>query len=302
VWLDSFTCVTWCREEGTTSRQRIRLLWLIHTCGLIHSHVWHDSGNMARLVGRGYGFGSWSICDVCNIAHLYVEHDSFTYVKGLIDTFDMTHLHVWRNAGNMARLVGKGYGFGSWTICDMPFMNRLQEYYLEHTLNAKVLNVIWLMCGVVCLVHTCDMTHPCWYASFIRVTWLIHMDMNYSYVWHALYESTSSVLSRTHSWRQGLTPYMTCLYVWHTSFIHVTWLIHIDMNNSCTWHAIHTSSSRVLSRTHLSSQGLICYMTHSYTWHASFIHLTRLIHIDMNYSCIWHAIHKSSPILRLCSR
>lgn len=40
--------------------------------------------------------------------------------------------------GNMARLMGAGYGFKDWTIFDMRFMNRLQKHYLEQTLGASV--------------------------------------------------------------------------------------------------------------------------------------------------------------------
>ena len=77
-----------------------------------------------------------------------------------------------------------------------------------------------------------NMTHSC---SFICVTWLIHM------------------CDTTHS------------YVWHDSFIHVTWpFIYV------TW-LIH-----------------ICDMTHSYMWHDSFICVTWLIHMcGVSHSYMW---------------
>lgn len=43
--------------------------------------------------------------------------------------------------GNMARLMGAGYGFKDWTIFDMRFMNRLQKHYLEQTLGASGLSL-----------------------------------------------------------------------------------------------------------------------------------------------------------------
>jgi len=48
--------------------------------------------------------------------------------------------------------------------------------------------------------------------------------------------------------------YMAHAYVWHDSFISVTWLIHMcDMTHSYVWHDSFT-----------------CDMTHSYVWHDSF--------------------------------
>ena len=76
---------------------------------------------------------------------------------------------------------------------------------------------------------------------------------------------------------------MTHSYVWHDSFICVTWLIHMcDMTHSYVWHD--------------------SFMTHSYVWHDSFICVTWLIHmcdmthswlirmcdIKMTYSYVWH--------------
>jgi len=52
---------------------------------------------------------------------------------------------------------------------------------------------------------------------------------------------------------------MTHVYVWHDSFIHVTWLIHM------------------------------CDMTHSYMWHDSYVCVTWIIRTcDMTHACAWH--------------
>ena len=54
---------------------------------------------------------------------------------------------------------------------------------------------------------------------------------------------------------------MTHAYVWHDSFICVTWLMHT------------------------------CDMTHSYVWHDSFICVTWLMHTcDMTHSYVWHHV------------
>ena len=66
---------------------------------------------------------------------------------------------------------------------------------------------------------------------------------------------------------------MTHLYVWHDSFMCVTWLIDIcDMTHSYVWH---DSFICVTWLTHM------CDMTHSYVWHVAFL-------CDMAYSYVWH--------------
>ena len=70
-------------------------------------------------------------------------------------------------------------------------------------------------------------------------------------------------------------------YVWHDSFIRVTWLIHTcDMNHSNVWHDSFICVTWLIH---------ICDMTHSYVWHDSFICVTWLIHMrDMTHSYVWH--------------
>lgn len=50
---------------------------------------------------------------------------------------DPRHMHVLEvggGYGNMPRLLGTHSGFGSWTILDLPFMSRLQRWYLAQSL------------------------------------------------------------------------------------------------------------------------------------------------------------------------
>ena len=81
-------------------------------------------------------------------------------------------------------------------------------------------------------------------------------------------------------------------YVWHDSFICVTWLIHAestiflllravcDMTHSYVWH---DSCICVTWLMHM------CDMAHAYVWHDSFICATWLIHMcDMTHSYVWH--------------
>jgi len=91
---------------------------------------------------------------------------------------------------------------------------------------------------------------------FKRVTWLIHMfGMTHSYVWH---DSFICVTWLVYTCDMTIRICgMANLYVWHDSFICVTWLLHMFD------------------------------MTHSYVWHDSFKCVTWLIHTcDMTHSYI----------------
>ena len=74
---------------------------------------------------------------------------------------------------------------------------------------------------------------------------------------------------------------MTHSYVWHDTFICVTWLIHMcDMTHSYVWHDTFICVTWLIH---------ICDMTHSYVWHDSFICVTWHIHMcDMTHSYVWH--------------
>jgi len=129
------------------------------------------------------------------------------------------------------------------------------------------------------------MTDPCvWHESFICVTWSIHMcDMDYPYVWH---DWSICVPGLIYMWRDlficeivypdvGLCcdalPVVVAVYVtwrihtcdishsyvWHDSFICVTWLIHM-------WH-----------------DSFICVTWLFHMWHDSFIRVTYLHVCDL---------------------
>jgi len=80
---------------------------------------------------------------------------------------------------------------------------------------------------------------------------------------------------------------MTHSYVWHDSFIRVTWLIHMcDMTNSCdikSCFASFASSAIVTRLVHL------CDMTLPYVLHDSFIFVTYRIHVWHDSSCVLSA-------------
>jgi len=74
---------------------------------------------------------------------------------------------------------------------------------------------------------------------------------------------------------------MTHSYMWHDSFICVTWLIHMcDMTHSYVWH---DSFICVTWRIHMYD------MTHSHVWNNSFICAPWLTHMcDTTHSHWWH--------------
>jgi len=72
---------------------------------------------------------------------------------------------------------------------------------------------------------------------------------------------------------------MTHSYVWHDSFICVTWLIHMS-HSICHWYDAFNVSHIALA---------MCDMTHSYVWHDSFICVPWLIHMCATiHAYVWH--------------
>jgi len=153
--------------------------WLIDMCNIHHSNMWRDSfiGLFCRISSLLQGSFAKETCN-----HWYVWHASFAVIWH--DSFIRVAMTHW---------------------CDISMSHRY-DVSMRH---ASFVRVIWLnsITGCTCvtwLISTCemtfivcDMTHShVWHASFVRVTWLIHMC------------------------------YTTHSYVWHDSFICVTWPIH----------------------------------------------------------------------------
>jgi len=92
--------------------------------------------------------------------------------------------------------------------------------------------------------------------------------------------------------------YVTHLYMWHDSFICVTWLIHMcDMTHSYVWHVTHLymwhdSFICVTWLIHMCDMWRIptCDMTHSYAGHDSFIHMSLMTCVSCDkthsYMCL----------------
>jgi len=101
--------------------------------------------------------------------------------------------------------------------------------------------------------------------------------------------------------RRGAGHDMTYSYLWHDSFVFVTWLIHMcSITHSPVYGTIHAyvwhdSIMRVTWRIQM------CAMTHSYVWHVLFmcvpyafnyliwlIHVCVMTHPYMTHSCVCH--------------
>jgi len=130
----------------------------------------------------------------------------------------------------------------------------------------------------------CDVTHHCYIVDLLL--WLVRLwvtrnDMTHSYVWHDSFVRVTWLIR---------TCDMTHSYVWHDSFIRVTWLIRTcDMTHLYVWHdsfvfvTWHDSFIRVTWLVHTSN------MTRAYVWQDAFMFVTWRIHMcDMTYSYLWN--------------
>jgi len=195
---------------------------------------------------------------------------SYICVTWLIHIRDMTHSCVWHDTFTCV----------TWLIymCDMTHSCRRRDSFIC---------VTWL-------IHMCDMTHSyVWHDSFIRVTWLIpcmwhdtFIHMNESAQTNLLRNTPVSLYAchmstiKCVTWLVHMCD-MTHSYVWHDSFIRVTWLIpymwhdtFINMNESAQTNLLcHTPVA--LYAGHMSTIKCVTWLIH--VWHDSFIRVTWLI-------------------------
>jgi len=118
-----------------------------------HSYVWHDS----RMCVTWHVWHDSCICvkwlmHMCDMTHSHVWRDSFICVTWLIHMCDSTHSYVWQDS--FICVTGRIHR------CDMT-----HSFHIPTTPPSGV------------ALGASDMTY--WYvshASFIRVTWNIHMS------------------------------------------------------------------------------------------------------------------------------
>jgi len=117
-------------------------------------------------------------------------------------------------------------------------------------------------------------------AIFKCVTWLIYMLYALRINWKVSFANKAFTNRVLFAPVDSLQILPRTSYLWHDSFICVTWRIHMcDMTHSYVWHDAFIC---VTWRIHT------CDMTHSYVWHDAFICVTWRIHMcDMTHSCVW---------------
>jgi len=202
--------------------------WLIHMWDMTHRRPWQVS---------------WpTFAHVCHMTHLHASLDSFTCVTRLIHMRDMTHSHVWHDSFTCV----------TWLI----YMRHLTHLHVWHDSFTYVTR----------LIHMCDMTHShMWHDSFTCLTWQIHMcDLTHrrplKVSWPTLARwSWLKTMSRLREMRD-----LTRSYVWHDSFVCVTWLVGMcDLTRWYVWHTLlvcvtrHTYGVATISRL-LKVIGLFC--------------------------------------------
>jgi len=231
--------------------------WLIHTCDMSRSCVWHDS----------FICVTWLI-HMCDMTHLYAWHDSFIRVTRLIHVRDTTHSCMWRDSFIYVAYWGGedcegGAAVGATTAVasgETECISKSRAFWANFsgirnppsstpppappppaspppTLRASILgeanvsaaNTVRCVHDVcytwTWLIHTrvmYDMT--CSYACDMMCVWCVsHMDMPYSYVCRVCVMCVSCVCH---------VCVMCVSCVWHDSFICV-WL---DVCMMCVTH------------------------------------------------------------------
>jgi len=178
---------------------------------MTHSHVWHDSFTCVTWLVHAW-----------DITHIHVWHDSFTCVTWLTHMRDMSHAYVWRDS---CRCV-------TWLVhvCDVTRLCNITLF------NKELPHARHDSCTcVTCLTRVRDMTHVYeWRDSFICVTWQVHVCdvirlcditlcnkelLHVRHDWGTCVTCLTRVRDMTH-----VMCDMTRSYVWHDSFICVTWL------------------------------------------------------------------------------
>jgi len=228
-------------------RQFICVTWVIHTCDMTHSHVWHDSFTCVTWLMHTCDTTDFTF-DITAMAHIWMSHMNESW-----HTYKWVMSHIWMS--HVAHI--RHY-------CHGTHMNESYEWVMSHIWMSHVAHIrhycstllfditasfVWH--EVICVVWLFHMGMSC-------MTWLIHIcdvahftsDMTGLFVWHARCGMTLSHViylcdmiqftlditnlfvshARSYVWYDSFTWELD---VWHGSFIFVTGLIHMcDMAHS----------------------------------------------------------------------
>jgi len=230
--------------------------------GLCHPVLFYTVANVSQglWIWGTYVTCQWLI-DMCDVTHSYVWDDLFICVIWRIHMRDMTHSCVWQER----RCLGcdawhDAFIWGTWLIRVSD--KRDGVCAARHD---SFICVTWF-------IGMCNMTHSyVWHDSLVCATWRIHMcDMTHSRVYQEKWGLglEDAMCDVTHSYVCG----MTRLYVWHDSFICLTWFSRVSIRRDDVQ----------------DGGGAMCDITHSYVWHDSFISVTCVIHMcDVTHSDVW---------------
>jgi len=134
--------------------------WLIHTCDMTYSYVWHDSSMTDSYVSQYLETVTPWLIHMRWLFHI-LTHDAFTYVTCLIDI----PYRISRLWSHDSFVCDDSLIHVTWLVhaCDMPHWHVLLN--LE-TVTPWLIRMRWL-------IHICDMA--LWHDAFIFVTCLIDM-------------------------------------------------------------------------------------------------------------------------------
>jgi len=144
------------------------------------------------------------------------------------------------------------------------------------------------------------------HASFICVTWLIHMcDMTISYAWHDVFICVR--LMHVCTCLCSHTTTRALINKRHTYLMRMTWLIHMcDTTHSLACHDHFISVTRIIHMRHVA-HSYVSMFTHNHTcFTKEMVHLPHSCDMthsmcDMTISCVWHdSFICVTPHLRMC--
>jgi len=135
----------------------------------------------------------------------------------------------------------------------------------------------WRAVCVTHIIHMCEMSHSCDIYIYIY----IHI---YIYTW-------IRIPRRICVWCLTALLMTRCMcdtchsYMWHDSFIRVTWVIHMIYIYIYTYIHVYMYTCAT-THMHLAIDDFTDDAV--YVWHTSFIRVTRGIHMICKYTCIHH--------------